>query len=123
MPGPRISARVAVGGAAGSVHLPQAVLRGDVALRNEQVGFCGGIDMRHAMRVAADDNRRGKSGQLHIAIELRQSGFGRGTQPQNTSPGSDDGKQKKTAGDEQQNARPSGQARTLPRGARRTICG
>jgi hypothetical protein len=63
---------VAGAGAAEGVHLPEAVLRGDVALGEEQVVECGGVDGRDALRVAGDGDRRGKPGDVDRAIELRQ---------------------------------------------------
>ena len=51
--------QLAVGVAAHAIHLPQAILRGDVALRDEKVVEIGGVNVRDAVRVAADSNRRG----------------------------------------------------------------
>src|ERR1700750_3437422 len=49
-----------IGAAAIRIHLPEAVLRGDVTLRNEHVLFSCGIDMGHAMLIAADGARSGE---------------------------------------------------------------
>ena len=40
------------------VHLPQAILRGDVALREEQILHGGGVNGRNALRIARDGDRR-----------------------------------------------------------------
>jgi hypothetical protein len=47
-----------VGAAPRAVHLPQAVLRGDVALGDNEIVQRGGVDVGHAVGVAADNNRR-----------------------------------------------------------------
>jgi hypothetical protein len=38
--------------------LPEAVLRGDVALSDEEIVESGGLDVRDAVGVAADNNWR-----------------------------------------------------------------
>ncbi len=74
--------QLAVGAAAQAVHLPQAILRGDVSLSDEEVVLRGGIDVGHAVGVAADGDGRGKAGQMHVAVELGQRGFGGGAKPE-----------------------------------------
>ena len=49
---------LAVGAAARAVHLPQAILSGDVALSDKEIVESGGVDVWHAVMVAADNNRR-----------------------------------------------------------------
>ena len=48
--------------AAGHVHLPEAVLGGDVALGGEEIVEVGGLDVRDAVLVAADGDFGGKAG-------------------------------------------------------------
>jgi hypothetical protein len=64
--------KLAGGVAAQQVHLPQAVLCGDVALREDEVVHGGGVDVGHAARVAGNRDRRGKAVDGERAIELRQ---------------------------------------------------
>jgi len=53
---------IAVRAAARGVHLPEAVLSGDEALRDEEIVFGGGFDMRNTVSVAADCHGRGEAG-------------------------------------------------------------
>ncbi len=48
--------------AAGHIHLPEAVLGGDVALSGEEVVEVGGLDVRDAVLIAADGDFGGESG-------------------------------------------------------------
>jgi hypothetical protein len=50
--------QLSIGVAARGIHLPQAVLRSHVALRDEKIVLAGGLKMRHAMCIAADCHRR-----------------------------------------------------------------
>jgi hypothetical protein len=58
--------------AAGHVHLPEAVLRGDVALGGEEVVEVRGLDVGNAVLVAADGDFGGSGRASWIAI--RRSG-------------------------------------------------
>ncbi len=68
----------AVGAAAIDIHLPEAVLRGDVALRDEHVLLRGGVDVGDAVLIAADGDRSGERRcalrcEMNVAIELTGS--------------------------------------------------
>ena len=60
--------------AAESVHLPETVLRGDEALREEQVVEASGLDGGDAVVVARDRNRAGEAGDVECTVDLRQCG-------------------------------------------------
>jgi hypothetical protein len=74
----------AVGVASRCVHLPQAILRGDVTLGDEEVVLRGGVNVRHAVCVAANGDRRGQAGEMHVTVELGQSRFGSGAKPEHS---------------------------------------
>ncbi len=63
---------VAGGVAAESVHLPEAVLRGDEALGEEEVVERGGVDVGDAVGVALDGDGSGEAGDGDGAVELRE---------------------------------------------------
>ena len=69
---PRISASVAGGVAAEGLHLPEAVLRGDVALGDDEVVERGGLDVGDAVGVALDGDGSGEAGDGDGAVELRE---------------------------------------------------
>ena len=75
----------AVGAAAQAVHLPQAVLGGDVALRDKHVVLRGGIDVGYAVGIAPYGDGRGETRQMRVAVELRQRGLGGGAKPSSAS--------------------------------------
>ena len=50
----------------------EAILRGDVALREEQVVLVAREDVRHAPGVANDFDRLAQPGQRNLTINLRQ---------------------------------------------------
>ena len=54
------------------VELPQTILRGDVALREEQVLFILRVDVRHAPFVANDLDRFAHPRNIEIAVEFRE---------------------------------------------------
>jgi len=58
--------------AAQQIHLPKAVLGGDVALREDQVVHRVGVDVRHAASVAGHRYRRGEAMDGERAIKLRK---------------------------------------------------
>jgi hypothetical protein len=58
--------------AAEGVHLPEAVLRGDVALGDDEVVEGCGVDVGDAVCVALDGDGRGESGDGESAVELRE---------------------------------------------------
>jgi hypothetical protein len=68
--------------------LPQAILRGDVTLGDEEVVLRGGVNVRHAVCVAANCNGSGKGrtggtgGEMDFTVELGQRGFGGGAKPE-----------------------------------------
>src|SRR5215472_6697559 len=53
-------------------HLPQAVLRGDVSLREEQVVFAGCMNGRHALRIARDGDGPLQAVDGERAVDGRQ---------------------------------------------------
>jgi hypothetical protein len=60
------------GVAAEGVHLPEAVLRGDEALGEEEVVERGGAEVRDAVGVALDGDGSGEAGDGDGAVELRE---------------------------------------------------
>jgi MYXO-CTERM domain-containing protein len=87
--------QLAVGAAARAVHLPEAVLSGDVALGNEEIVERGGVDVGHAVGVAADDNRgryygSGKAREVDVAVKLGQRGYGGRAKPQDAGQGGEE---------------------------------
>ena len=60
--------------AAGHVHLPEAVLGGDVALGGEEVVEVGGLDVRDAVLIAADGDLGGEARNLYRSVDLGQGG-------------------------------------------------
>ena len=62
---------VAGGMAAQRVHLEEPVLRGDKALREEQVIEAGSVERGNALGVACDGHRRGEAGEVQLAVDLR----------------------------------------------------
>lgn len=96
--------------------MPKTVLGGDIALRNEEVVLRGGVNVRNAARVAAHGDGRGKAGKMDFAIELRQSGFRHGMEPQHAHPGSDEEQSEQAAAGPEQDARPAAFAQRARRG-------
>src|SRR5581483_1107751 len=68
--------------AAGDVHLPEAVLRGYVALREVEIIEVRSRDVRDANSVAGDGNRLGQAGSTEGAVKLRQCRARRKVEPQ-----------------------------------------
>ena len=60
------------GVAAEDVHLPEAVLRGDEALGEDEVVERGGVDVRDAVGVALDGDGSGEAGDGEGAVDLRE---------------------------------------------------
>ena len=58
--------------AARHVHLPEAVLGGDVALGGEEVVEVDGLDVRDSMLIAADGDLGRKAGYLNGTVDLGQ---------------------------------------------------
>jgi hypothetical protein len=58
------------GMAAEGLHLPETVLRGDVALGDDEVVHRGGAEVRHALAVALDRDGSGEAGDGESAVEL-----------------------------------------------------
>jgi hypothetical protein len=56
--------------AAGHVHLPEAVLGGDVALGGEEIVEIGGLNVRDAVLISADGDFGGEAGELERAVDL-----------------------------------------------------
>ncbi len=56
--------------AAEKVHLPEAVLRGDVALGEDEVFERGGVDVGDAVGVALDGDGGGEAVDGESAVEL-----------------------------------------------------
>ena len=54
------------------IHLPQPVLGGVVALREQQIMRTRGADVGHTLRVADDGDGRGKANNFYAAINLGQ---------------------------------------------------
>jgi hypothetical protein len=68
--------------AAQHVHLPQAVVRGDVTLSEDEVVDAGGGDGRHAVCIALDVDGVGKALDVQSAVYLWQGSLQGVTQPQ-----------------------------------------
>ena len=64
--------QISGGVAAEDVHLPEAVLRGDKSLRDDQIVECGRVDVGCALGVALDGDGSGKSGDGEGPVDLRQ---------------------------------------------------
>ena len=58
--------------AAEGVHLPEAVLRGDVALGDDEVVEGGGVDVGDAVGIALDGDGSGEAGDGECAVKLRE---------------------------------------------------
>ena len=52
------------------IHLPEAVLRGDIALREEQIGHAGGIKGGDALFVPRDRHLLAQARGDECAVEL-----------------------------------------------------
>src|SRR5581483_6219166 len=63
------------------VHLPQTVLRGYVALREEEVVKIRGFDGRNTVPVADNGYWSCKSGNAQLAVKLRQCRAGNPVEP------------------------------------------
>ena len=77
------------GVAAQHIHLPEAVLSGDVALGEEQIVDVGCLDVGYAVGVAADGDGCGESAQMNFAVELRKRGDHGVVQPREAAAGED----------------------------------
>jgi hypothetical protein len=78
------------GVAAKSIHLPEAILRGDEALGEDEVVERGGAEVRDAVRVALDGDGGGEAGDGEGTVELGE-GVAHGlTQPVTRDQGADD---------------------------------
>src|ERR1700733_5957212 len=64
--------QLASGHAARHIHLPETVLRGDVALRFKEIVEVCGFNMGHAMLISTHVDGGREPGQEHLPIELRQ---------------------------------------------------
>ena len=106
-PGAEDLCQVAIRVAPECVHLPQAVLRGHVALREKQVVLRGSFNVRHAVRVALHSDRRGKAGKMQVAIQHRQCALLRRAQPQHANAGGHRQQHNQNAGGPQKNAPPA----------------
>jgi hypothetical protein len=60
------------GMAAEDVHLPEAVLRGDEALCDDEIVERGGVDVRDAVGVALDGDGCGEPGDGEVSVYLRE---------------------------------------------------
>lgn len=67
---------------AAEVHLPKAVLSGDIALGKEEVVEVVSTDVRNSLLIADDLHWGAESGDRNGAIELGQSGTGGAKEPQ-----------------------------------------
>ena len=109
----------AVGVAAKGVHLPQAILRGDVALRDEHVLLRGSVDVGNAMLIAANRDRRGEGGralrsEMDVAVEDRKRGLGGRAQPEDADAGEQDEDRHQPCGGEENEPGPTALAATWP---------
>ena len=107
----------AIGVAAKDIHLPQAILRGDVALRDEHVLLRGGVDVGNAMLIAADGDGRGERGralrgEMDIAVEHGKRGLGSRTKPENAEASEHHENRHQPCGGEEKNPGPAAFART-----------
>jgi hypothetical protein len=89
---------LAGGVAAEEIHLPEAVLRGDVALGEDEVVEGGGVDVWDAVGVTLDCDRRGEAVDDELAIELWQIGLHDGRDVATGEEESDGGKDGDEAG-------------------------
>ena len=76
-----------VGAAAIGVHLPEAVLRSHVALRDKQILLRSGVDVRDPVLVSTNADGGGEAGKVDVSVELRESGFCSGAEPENADRG------------------------------------
>jgi len=65
------------GMAAEGVHLPEAVLRGDVTLREEKVVEVGGADGGNTLWIACDRHGRSETRDVDVAVKLWERGVHR----------------------------------------------
>jgi hypothetical protein len=107
----------ALGVAAEDVHLPEAILGGDVALGCEEVVLGGCVEVGYAVGVAADGHWSGEAGEVRVAVELGQSGFGCGAEPEDGGCAGGEKQNEEGEGGEEENARPAAVARASGRGA------
>ena len=92
--------------AAGHVHLPEAVLGGDVALGREEVVEVGGLDVRDAVLIAADGDLGREAGKLDRAVDLRQGGADGVLEPEGAAADGCSGEQDKDDEDPCEEAQP-----------------
>ena len=103
---------LAVGVAAGGVHLPQAVLGGYIALGQEEVVLGGRVDVGHAVGVAADGYGRREAGprdssKVNVAIEHGQRSLFRRTKPQHACGRGQQHERQQACDEREQNPRPA----------------
>ena len=55
------------------IHLPEPVLRRDIAFGNKEIFQIGGLDRGHAVPVARHRDRSREAGDFQMPIQLRQS--------------------------------------------------
>ena len=64
--------KLPAGGAAQQIHLPEAILRHDVALGLREIFHRGGADVGHAPEVTVDGDLVLQTGQGSAPVDLRQ---------------------------------------------------
>ena len=79
---PQNGGQIAGSVAPGHVHLPQPVLRGDVALGKKQVWQVSGGDVGNAERVVGHSDGPSQAGKVDRAIHLRQRRPNRAIKPE-----------------------------------------
>ena len=106
-----------------AVHLPEAVLGGDVALGDDEVVERGGADVGDAVGVALDGDGSGEAGDGEGAVELRE-GVAHGSlgPVAGGEEGDDDADDHEGDGD-QKYSEEDVRARRMRRQARRGRCG
>lgn len=92
------------GVAAESVHLPEAILRGDEALGEDEVVERGGAEVRDAVRVALDGDGGRKAGNGEGAVELGERVAHGLTEPVTGDEGTDDDDENGECGEDNDDA-------------------
>src|SRR3954466_12547932 len=71
--------------ATGEIHLPEAILRGDVTLRKEEVMQRGSRDVGNALRVTYHVDGSAEAGDFDRAVELRERCIGCMAEPKHSA--------------------------------------
>ena len=102
--------------AAEGVHLPEAVLRGDEALGEDEVVERGGAEVGDAVGVALDGDGSGEAGNGDGAVELGEGVVHGLAEPVAGGDEADDGEEDDQGGEDDGDAAEEAAASGLPRG-------